>query len=285
LLPFYEAQAKERQGERTDLIQESTLHKKLCNVSREDREATAQAAAVTGANRTYVADIKRLAERDIEAPAKILAGGSKVGNEMMRELEREEREKSRQDNAQELVKHNQEFPLDKQYSVVYADPPWQYNDTRVGLSDVAASAAEEHYPTMSVKELSDLPVKDLAAKDCVLFCWATFPLLPDCLEVVRAWGFTYKTAFVWLKVRPNFGHYHNCNAELLLVCTKGSATPFIDERESQVQTIERVERHSAKPEEFRAMIDRLYPVGPRIELFRRGDAPEGWEVWGNETNK
>jgi N6-adenosine-specific RNA methylase IME4 len=176
---------------------------------------------------------------------------------------------------------------ERKYRVLYADPPWKYSDERTGLADYSSTAAAEHYPTMSVEELvlSADKVKDISAKDAVFFCWATFPLLPDALEVVRAWGFIYKTAFVWNKVRPNFGHYHNASAELLLVCTRGSCTPETDKLEPQVQSIERKGRHSEKPEEFRALIDRLYPSGYRVELFRRGAAPKGWDVAGNEVQE
>lgn len=170
---------------------------------------------------------------------------------------------------------------DALYRVVYADPPWQYSDSRVGVAE--SSAAEDHYPTMSVDDLCALPIKKLAMSDAVLFCWATFPLLPDALEVIRGWGFKYKTSFVWDKVRPNMGNYHGCQAELLLVCTRGSAVPEMSDREDQVQVVERTGRHSEKPEHFRQLIDRLYPSGKRIELFRRGAAPDGWEVWGNES--
>jgi N6-adenosine-specific RNA methylase IME4 len=143
--------------------------------------------------------------------------------------------------------------------------------------------AESHYPTMSTAELSLLDVRALAGDDTVLFCWATFPLLPDALEVIRAWGFKYKTAFVWDKGRPNFGNYHDASAELLIVATRGSGVPEIDERMRQIQTWPHPGEHSRKPEEARQMIDKLYPNGPRIELFRRGEAPAGWDVWGNEA--
>lgn len=170
------------------------------------------------------------------------------------------------------------------YRVIYADPPWQYNDSRGGLEDYSKTAAEDHYPTMPTSEICALDVRSLAADDAVLFCWATFPLLTDALEVVRAWGFKYKTAFVWAKGRTNFGHYHTADAELLLVATRGSGiTPDAEKRERQVQAVERTGRHSEKPEEFRAMVDRLYTHGKRIELFRRGEAPSGWEIWGNEA--
>ena len=175
------------------------------------------------------------------------------------------------------------------HRVIYADPPWSYNDTREGLGaadgqtvDRASTAAKNHYPTMPTAELLALDVKSLAADDAVLFCWATFPLLPDALEVVKAWGFKYKTSFIWDKQRGTFGHYHTAEAELLLVCTRGSCTPDATTRENQVQRWPRAE-HSRKPEEARQMIDRLYVHGPRIELFRRGVAPAGWTVWGNEA--
>jgi N6-adenosine-specific RNA methylase IME4 len=114
--------------------------------------------------------------------------------------------------------------------------------------------------------------------------WATFPLLPEALEVVKAWGFQYKTAIVWSKQRPNMGHYHTADAELLVIATRGSCTPDVDTRETQVQSIKRVGRHSEKPEAFRELIDRLYPHGRRIELFRRGSTPTGWDAWGNESD-
>lgn len=171
---------------------------------------------------------------------------------------------------------------DGKHRVIYADPPWQYNDSRA-LDGYEATAAEGHYPTMSKAELCALDVRSLAANDSVLFCWATFPLLPDALEVVKAWGFTYKTAIVWDKQRANLGHYHNASAELLLICTRGSCTPDTNMRPDQVQSLPRTGRHSEKPEYFRQVVDAMYQHGPRIELFRRGDAPEGWKVWGNEA--
>jgi N6-adenosine-specific RNA methylase IME4 len=190
----------------------------------------------------------------------------------------------RQVKREQLAARGDVLPVgDRQYRVIYSDPPWQYSDSRAGLADYSQTAAADHYPTMSVEELCELDVKAMAEDDAVLFCWATFPLLPDALQVVKAWGFTYKTAFVWSKGRPNFGHYHNASAEMLMVCTRGSCTPEIDKRENQVQAIERTGKHSGKPEEFRELVSRLYPSGPRIELFRRGAAPKGWDVFGNEV--
>jgi N6-adenosine-specific RNA methylase IME4/ParB-like chromosome segregation protein Spo0J len=169
-----------------------------------------------------------------------------------------------------------------QFRVIYADPPWKYGDERGGLEGYSDSAAAAQYPTMPLADICAMNVKSMTAPDSVLFLWATFPLLPDAIEVVRAWGFTYKTAFVWDKQRANMGNYHNACAELLIIATRGSCTPEIDTRPPQVQAIARG-KHSAKPEHFRELVDSMYPTGPRIELFRRGEAPEGWIVWGNEA--
>lgn len=173
-----------------------------------------------------------------------------------------------------------EWPEGK-YPVLYADPAWQYNDAR-SLAGYEGTAAENNYSTMSVPELCALPVKDLAHDDAVLFCWATFPLVPDALTVIAAWGFTYKTAFVWNKGAGAFSNYHNASAELLMVATRGSCLPDPSERECQVQTWPRT-RHSEKPEAFRKLVDSLYPHCPRIELFAR-QRYEGWDVWGNEVD-
>lgn len=179
------------------------------------------------------------------------------------------------------------------FRVVYADPPWKYGDERTGsLTDPDAvradSSAADKYPTMPTEKICEFSdengrhVSDLAHKDAVLFMWATFPLLEDAMRVIPAWGFKYKTAIVWHKQRSNVGNYHDASCELLMICTRGSCPIEIDERICQMQSIARG-RHSAKPEEFRALIDRLYPSGPRVELFRRGIAPKGWTIWGNES--
>lgn len=173
------------------------------------------------------------------------------------------------------------------YRVLYADPPWQYRDTRAGLTgleggpDRRATAATHHYPTLSAKDLCALSIRTMAAPDSVLWCWATFPLLPDAFTVIDAWGFTYKTGFVWKKQRGSFGHYHKADAELLLVATRGSCTPDAESRVSQLLEAPS-EGHSRKPDAARRLIDTLYGHGPRIELFARRPAPAPWKIWGNE---
>jgi N6-adenosine-specific RNA methylase IME4 len=167
-------------------------------------------------------------------------------------------------------------PPTGKYRIIYADPPWRYNDQLVE----GYGPAENHYATMSIEELCALPVGDLAEDDAVLFLWVTSPFLEDAFRIIKAWDFKYKTSFIWDKVKHNYGHYNSVRHELLLVCTRGSCVPDVPTLYDSVQTIER-QKHSKKPEEFRKIIDTLYTHGQRIELFAR-ERVEKWEAWGNE---
>lgn len=170
-----------------------------------------------------------------------------------------------------------EWPKGK-YRVIYADPPWQYGDERAGGNH---GGAVDHYNTMGINELKNMPIASLAEDNAVLFLWGTVPLLPEALELINAWDFKYKTNFVWDKVRHNMGHYNSVRHELLLIATKGSCTPDNVQLFDSVQSIERTDRHSEKPEEFRKIIDTLYTYGNKLEMFSRKSV-EGWDVFGNE---
>jgi N6-adenosine-specific RNA methylase IME4 len=176
-------------------------------------------------------------------------------------------------------------PIAGKYKVVYADPAWRYGDQRHELE--TATGAEHHYPTMTLSEICAIPIIDHVEDNAVLFIWATSPLLEQCFEVIRSWGFKYKASFVWDKVKHNLGHYNSVRHEFLLVCTRGSCLPDNDLPEGEklhdsVIEIERTAKHSQKPAYFRELIDRLYCRGNRIELFCREPAP-GWASWGNEA--
>ena len=148
--------------------------------------------------------------------------------------------------------------------------------------------AENHYPTMSVKEICALPVANIAAKDSALFIWATFPNLPEAFEVIKAWGFTYKTvAFTWVKTNrksPGYfvslGHWTRANAEVCLLTTKGS--PKRISKSVRQLIVSPLRRHSQKPDETRERIVELMGDLPRIELFAR-EKVAGWSAWGNEV--
>lgn len=173
----------------------------------------------------------------------------------------------------------------KKYNIVLADPPWKYHPpTRKDYT----RGPELHYPTMTTPDICELPVKNIADKDSILFLWATFPKLPDAMKVIAAWGFTFKTVgFVWIKTnrRANtlfwgMGGWTRSNAEICLIATKGSPKR-ISSRVHQI-IISPVEEHSKKPDETRDRILRLVGDLPRVELFARQTAP-GWDVWGNEV--
>ena len=175
------------------------------------------------------------------------------------------------------------FNTDRKYDVIYADPPWAYQDK--GCS----GAANKHYPTLSDQDICKLPVGKCAKKDCVLFLWATMPKLQEALDTIKAWGFKYKTcAFCWVKQNPKsggifagLGRWVQGNAELCLLATKGHPHR-ISKSVKQIVLAPRG-RHSEKPAEVRKRIETLTGVGAeRIELFAR-QSPEGWDVWGNEV--
>lgn len=180
------------------------------------------------------------------------------------------------------AKQTQPFPTDT-YRVIYADPPWSYGNSGVINDSDGYGHAARHYPSMSIAELCALPVREMAGGDAVLFMWVTSPLLAECFEVIAAWGFKYKTSFVWDKVAHNFGHYNSVRHEFLLICTRGSCTPDNPVLVDSVQVIEKTRKHSEKPDEFRRIIDNLYPRGRRIELFARATV-DGWDAWGNEAS-
>lgn len=180
------------------------------------------------------------------------------------------------------------FP-NKKYQIIYADPPWRYND-KLNSKSAKMGACEHHYSTLSIKEISDLPVKELADKDCVLFLWVTMPKLNECFNVITAWGFTYKTcAFTWIKTNPKagtifkgIGRWVMGNAELCLLATKGHPHR-INKNISQI-VISKRRQHSRKPDIIRNKIIKLIGNKPKIELFAR-QRTEGWDVWGNEIPK
>jgi N6-adenosine-specific RNA methylase IME4 len=163
------------------------------------------------------------------------------------------------------------------YRVLYADPPWQYRNS--GMDNYGHAAS--HYPTLSMDALCALDVKGMTDKTAVLFLWVTMPLVFEVRPVITAWGFTYKTGLIWDKQQHNFGYYVGVRHELLLICTRGICRPDIQQLFPSVQRIP-PQAHSRKPEEFRCLIDTLYPTGARLELFARQRA-NGWDSWGLEV--
>ena len=170
------------------------------------------------------------------------------------------------------------------YQVIYADPPWPYKDKMAGHSLGAAF----QYQLQPMQWIKDLQVQSIAARDSTLFMWVPSPLLVDGLEVMKAWGFKFKTvAFVWSKVTKhgldvaNMGRWTMGNVEIVLLGTRGKPQREV----KNVRQLVRAERtvHSHKPDVVRERIVTLMGDVPRIELFCRGQV-EGWDAFGNQPD-
>jgi N6-adenosine-specific RNA methylase IME4 len=182
----------------------------------------------------------------------------------------------------ELSNQNAPLPEDRRYPVILADPPWAFE--AYGKETGLDRSAEAHYPTMSTDSICAMPVADIATPDAVLFLWATAPHLLKAIEVMRAWGFEYRTGAVWDKEVMGMGYYFRVQHELLLVGKRGALpVPLPANRPRSVIRGGRRE-HSRKPDEVYGIIERMYPELPKIELFAR-QAREGWAMWGNEPEK
>ena len=167
----------------------------------------------------------------------------------------------------------------KKYQIIYADPPWSYRNKKTGGSMKSGAGAK--YPTLAVQEICELPIKDIADSNSVLFLWATVPLLPEAFEVMAAWGYKYKTMLTWRKIMSlGMGFWFRGQTEHLLLGVKGKVKAFRVQKPNFIQC--KVGRHSQKPQEFRELIE-MTGLQPRIELFAR-EKTDGWDVWGNEVD-
>jgi N6-adenosine-specific RNA methylase IME4/ParB-like chromosome segregation protein Spo0J len=161
------------------------------------------------------------------------------------------------------------------FQLIYADPPWQ-----LGGDPTSAHAPENHYSTMPLEEIKELSVP--AGDAAVLLLWVTCGLLPEGLEVMKAWGFCYRSQLVWVKPSPGLGHFVRYQHELLLVGLRGGfPAPEPELRPASVLTAKRG-RHSEKPSETYELIERMYPQASKLELFARKARP-GWAAFGNEV--
>ena len=173
----------------------------------------------------------------------------------------------------------------KKYSIIYADPAWSF---KVYSDKGKDRSAENHYSCMNVKDIKELPVNNIAKKDCVLLMWVTYPNLLEGIEVIKSWGFTYKTCgFSWVKKNKKadsffwgLGYWTRANNEICLLATKGK--PKRVSKSVHQIVYEPIGKHSKKPDCVRNKIVDLCGDLPRIELFAR-ERTNGWDCWGNEV--
>ena len=185
----------------------------------------------------------------------------------------------------------------KKYRVIYADPPWDFknwSDKGMYVPPVKGKGggsknATMHYPCMSIKDICEIPVSKIADDNCVLLMWTTDPMLEKSFDVIKSWGFTYKTmGFVWAKTNKTnlgffkgLGYWTRANPEYCLLATKGKPKRVSNNVNTLVVSDRR--EHSRKPDEMYTRIEKLLD-GPYVELFAR-NTKDGWDSWGNEVIK
>ena len=202
--------------------------------------------------------------------------GERVSMALIAEGTKAERRAARE---QELAAKQRALP-DAKFGVILADPPWSFSTYSENGMD---RSADNHYPTQTTDDVCALDVPGIAANDCVLFLWATAPMLPDALRVMAAWGFLYRSQAVWSKNKVGTGYWFRSAHELLLVGVRGKI-PAPAPGTQWASVIEApVREHSRKPDEAYDLIEAYFPTLPKIELNARGPARDGWAVWGNEA--
>ena len=187
----------------------------------------------------------------------------------------------------ETVADFRAFTQGKKYKTIYADPPWQFQN-RTGKV-APENKRLRRYETLSLAEIKQIPVTEIADEKSHLYLWVPNALLPDGLEVMKAWGFEYKTNIIWEKVRGDgqpdgrgVGFYFRNVTEILLFGIRGNSNRTLQAGRSQVNLIRSMKReHSRKPDEFISLIESCSSP-PYLELFARGSRG-GWDMWGNQA--
>lgn len=272
-----------KQGARTDIAQIQAMSQDEAAETMSVSRSSIQAA--TKVRNEGEPELFAAVEAGQIAPsmaARLVDAAPEFQRAVVRKIEsgeaRKPMEAIRQVRAESIAQRSVEMPSGK-YRVVYADPPWSYGNTQPDYH----TEQRDHYPVMSLADICALPVRAILEDDAVLFLWVTSPILEEAFEVINAWGFSYKSSFIWDKVAHNMGHYNSVRHELLLVCTRGSCTPDVRKLFDSVVTQERAE-HSRKPAIFYDIIETLYPHGARVELFARGETRQGWAAFGNQAD-
>jgi N6-adenosine-specific RNA methylase IME4 len=225
-----------------------------------------------GAFESKVTRTKRIAVASVEGDREVIREAR---------ADRVERMRCRREHHERALAGKIKALPSKRYGVILADPEWKFEFW--GGDSAMLSAAANHYATSTLDVIKTRDVQSIAADDCVLFLWATAPMMPHALEVMTAWGFAYKTQMVWGKDRAGTGYWFRNKHELLLVGTRGKVPcPAAGTQWDSLILAPRGE-HSAKPECFLEMIEQYFPTVPKIELNRRGAARSGWDAWGAEV--
>ncbi len=233
-------------------------------------------AAVVGTSLDKGDELDALSKLSVQKQDEVIAK-AKAGERVSAKVEAKKvkRAEIEQATAAKIVS----LPV-KKYGVIYADPEWKF---KAFSEETTNHGPQFHYSVSETDDIAKRDIQSIAHSDCVLFLWATVPMLPDALKVVEAWGFEYKSQIVWVKDRAGTGYWTRNKHEILLICTKGKPTCPAPGENPESVIVAPVGAHSEKPERFAEIIECLYPNIPKIELNRRGPARHGWDAWGAEA--
>ena len=276
-------------AEKTGADGEPVLPPKLADLGV-DRKLSARAQQLAAVPDTqFAAELERWRNAAEKDGARVTA---RLARGLTKSQARAEREKA-------LAQKIAALP-ERKYGLIYADPEWRFETRSQAGQDRAAA---NHYPVSALADLAARPVGDLAAEDCILFLWATVPMLVEAICVMDAWGFAvlardretgflmpdrtearYVSHWAWIKDRAGTGYWGRNNHELLLIATRGRPVAPAPGTQPLSALGGPLGKHSAKPDFFRELIEECWPATPKIVLNHRGAPWAGWDCWGNEVD-
>lgn len=249
----------------------------------------ADLVAAVDNGKVAVSTAAAIARLPVDRQAEILAevtrsgSGRKAFAKVAKDIraERQATKANKRAVTEEILGRQQMAMPSKRYGVILADPEWRFEP--YSRSSGMDRAADNHYPTSPLDEIKGRDVQSIAAKDCALFLWATAPMMPQALEVMLAWGFTYVSQTIWAKDRLGTGYWFRNKHEILMVGVRGDIpAPAMGTQWPSIVEAP-VGAHSAKPDVFLELVETYFPTLPKIELNRRGPARPGWDAWGYEA--
>jgi N6-adenosine-specific RNA methylase IME4/ParB-like chromosome segregation protein Spo0J len=285
LLPLFEAEAKKRQGERTDLKKDNIVAilppSESTPEPKEQTKSRDQAAKAVGVGGKYVSDAKKIQQERPEV-FKQIKDGEKTLPQAKREMKEEQREQKRQENREKIESRADSdiLKIDAKFPTIVIDPPWDWGDE--GDNDQLGRAKPD-YQTLSIHKLMDLPVNDLAMDDSHIYLWITNRSLPKGFQLLEKWGFRYITCLTWVKPSFGMGNYFRGQTEHVLFGVKGSLELKRKDVGTRFDAPRGENGHSSKPVEFYDLVESC-SHGPYLELFSRGDRKD-WSSWGENGIK
>lgn len=265
LVSFSDDTSKKSGRSKTSIKRDATRANSIPNI-----------ASVVGTSLDKGDELDALAKLPVQKQDEVIAkakSGEKVSAKV--EAKKVKRAEIEQSTAAKIVA----LPA-KKYGVIYADPEWKF---KAFSEETTNHGPQDHYSVSETEDIAQRDIQSIAHSDCVLFLWATVPMLPDALKVMEAWGFEYKSQIVWVKDRSGTGYWTRNKHEILLIGTRGRPTCPAPGENPESVIVAPVGAHSEKPERFAEIIECLYPNIPKIELNRRGPARHGWDAWGAES--